>query len=1803
MSNRGPTNPYVVGSTLTDEYGFYGRQDIVEDVREIFTKSRHNVVVLHGQRRIGKSSLLHRLRRDKILLEDHLPIYLDMQSYKDWDYAPARILANLARTISDKLELSLPLPTEADLAEDYNRFQHDFLRGLFRQHDQIRILLLIDEFDDVVPPSIAGPASAATLLGYFRTLVEEDREHLAFAFVVGHRLDLLSEGHRRIFKAAQTLPVGRLGQNDTYELLTSLGQKGQIDYSDEALAETWALTNGHPYLTQLLGFEIFNRLRSTSSRQATPDDVEACLESAMEHGHGALIWFWDGFKRNQQYVLSAVADLTDRQPSVSDDEINRALEQHLVFLTPLDLDNAYRDLLQGDFLVKADQQRYRFAVEFIRRWIVSHHPIKEIQRQIEESSPEASYYYQLGRHADSRHELDEAIKNYHQALEHNPYFTRVYLELAIALRAQKKYQEAIDAAEEAYKLDPESAREELLELHMEHANRLAEAKDDNDALKQARRVLEIDANHASARQLVSEKHLAQAGEHLANNQFAQALDVVRMLADPVPIVEEARVGQRVRKLWLDYCRKITQLENPEWDEAQIALDSLQPLGLINEEIRAEYNQITLGKAQFYLNRDELERALATLENELKQPIPIQEIKERLLACAHRQESKGRWAQAERTTVGLCQLIDDQETRAARLEFYRHWGDALLEAQDFEGAIDVYGRGEPKEFEARIADAYLRQAAWHQERHQLAEAEWSYQQALAIQDKKTVRAKAYQQLESYFQSCRQQKRWENASGALEAMKALKLAKSDLPALEANLHMDQAKAELAQGHLDDAFQHLAELPQQAETEVKALIRDHAQQKALGREWETGADALSRLSRLLPEDREVTTWLANWLLLWARVLFSEDRLGRQPAQAKHLCQEVLELAAEEDMPYLDLRNDVELPPDEAVAGLRQHTCALLADILLEQAQTSLDQNNLSEAHTFCAEALNLVWPPDGLKRNIRESLYTYIQQQILMERWENAENTLEMAIDLNVSDPAMDGLLKEMPANRASLELKADRPAAAFEILNQRETDFSHEEHQTIEAMVYLFSRLYAGRDRWDLARQALKGLHQWRRATDEVPAKVILGWLDDLNREQLGFVKGRREPMPVPPVEIERLEYEVQVAGGGYRDARALGLDSLDTWIQDFIKTGLELGRAYLANKKLEKAILVFQKIRDVESGHMDHVSQISQSLHNYSELRLNQGEWEKARRAAEELRGLDLLAPNGRAQPDPRADGAIQRVLLAQAQAWLGEDRVKQTFDEILSSLPRPHPTTAVKEIVRNYSQERQAQGTWPNAIQSLRRLDEFLTEDRQDGPKVRDMEALAWLVDGLEQWGQRLEEEDLEMAAGVYGEALMYTRAEADPRSHEMADHSIRVSLELAQRCLDNDPLTPDVAPDVHTAIAYYQNILNIPEHERRHEAEINQALYKHSRKLTGKEKWARAHQVLDALENLYYPNPYDDDRLQFATWRRELALNEVHRRLEKRELTPAFDRQRELKSWLDEYNVPGVTWRESQGQVKTLVYEKHCLGWLGSQDWDPATRALAHLAELIPGDDDITGWQVDAFCQWGDWSHRHGHLEAAQARYKQALEKAAGQKEAPVGEIEGDLLVTQLAYAQHYLGRSELDKAVAIYKEILQKPKEYLDRADEIRQALKAHSDRLAHKTDWGSAHRALNRLRELELDNDEVFGWRQELTLEEMKARLRHDDFDAAFESLEAMEQPWPLGDVKAVVHQYIWGRVEDADWSIVSLTMRRLTAAVGGDRAAGKWARQELLTLGKRLLESGDAKSLRIAQEAFQLAQTFQKNKESD
>src|SRR5262249_32869963 len=111
-------NPYVVGNPLRSAEMFFGRQEDLRWVDDRLTHPGNEMIVRYGQRRIGKTSLLHQIRNQRGK-GSILPVLVDTHGLLPMLRSDDTFYAGLVRTIFRELPTAL-----GEIGNESQRAEH-----------------------------------------------------------------------------------------------------------------------------------------------------------------------------------------------------------------------------------------------------------------------------------------------------------------------------------------------------------------------------------------------------------------------------------------------------------------------------------------------------------------------------------------------------------------------------------------------------------------------------------------------------------------------------------------------------------------------------------------------------------------------------------------------------------------------------------------------------------------------------------------------------------------------------------------------------------------------------------------------------------------------------------------------------------------------------------------------------------------------------------------------------------------------------------------------------------------------------------------------------------------------------------------------------------------------------------------------------------------------------------------------------------------------------------------------------------------------------------------------------------------------------------------------------------------------------------------------------------------------------------------------------------------------------------------------------------------------------------------------
>jgi len=120
-------NPYIAGAPVVETSMFFGREDIFSWIERSLTgKFVNHILVLHGQRRVGKTSVLKQIPNN--LPNRYIQVFFDLQGRTNTtlDRFLWWMASEIVRTVKKEADLDLPKP-DRNAFSDPEAFITDFL--------------------------------------------------------------------------------------------------------------------------------------------------------------------------------------------------------------------------------------------------------------------------------------------------------------------------------------------------------------------------------------------------------------------------------------------------------------------------------------------------------------------------------------------------------------------------------------------------------------------------------------------------------------------------------------------------------------------------------------------------------------------------------------------------------------------------------------------------------------------------------------------------------------------------------------------------------------------------------------------------------------------------------------------------------------------------------------------------------------------------------------------------------------------------------------------------------------------------------------------------------------------------------------------------------------------------------------------------------------------------------------------------------------------------------------------------------------------------------------------------------------------------------------------------------------------------------------------------------------------------------------------------------------------------------------------------------------------------------------------
>jgi len=295
------TNPYIVGNPIKTKTMFYGREDDFEFIRrKLESGSKSYIIVLSGERRSGKTSILFQILNGQ-LGENFIPILIDMQTMaglKNEGEFFEKFAQETIKYIDDSFSIS-NYDFHSESESPYKVFSK-LLDDIQKAYPDKNILILVDEYELIEIKSREGSLSP-NFVPFLSGLLESEKQ-ISFIFTGSRTLEERGNDYwQNLFGKSLFRNVSFLSEQDTMRLITQ-PVEGSVTFADQVLDSIYRLTSGQPFYTQIVGQNIVDYVNETEKTNIELSDLNHIVNEILENPLPQMIYFWNSLPQGQMLM-------------------------------------------------------------------------------------------------------------------------------------------------------------------------------------------------------------------------------------------------------------------------------------------------------------------------------------------------------------------------------------------------------------------------------------------------------------------------------------------------------------------------------------------------------------------------------------------------------------------------------------------------------------------------------------------------------------------------------------------------------------------------------------------------------------------------------------------------------------------------------------------------------------------------------------------------------------------------------------------------------------------------------------------------------------------------------------------------------------------------------------------------------------------------------------------------------------------------------------------------------------------------------------------------------------------------------------------------------------------------------------------------------------------------------------------------------------------------------------------------------------------------------------------------------------
>lgn len=312
-------NPFSAGQAVQEDEYFIGRKPQLDQLRGALCGDRRDITPLvYGLRRIGKTSLVHRLLRDPEVIRRYMTSYWDVE-----DLPPTTTTVQFLMQFAERVRRLLPpscqsrdgFRREAFRSEPYTAFE-TFCDAVAALDVPRTLLVAIDEFDNLVHIIRDGEQrsrEAGRVLPPQEALQPQTLAALRKMLMKGGSIRLVLAGlpdilrgqsyDDRLFGLVHAIEVGAF-QREEADAVVGMAD---LPFSGDARERLYDATGMQPYLLQLLCYHVYARMMSSGRDRVTTLDLQEAIDLDIVPNEATFTNYLELIRDDDRPLLRALA--------------------------------------------------------------------------------------------------------------------------------------------------------------------------------------------------------------------------------------------------------------------------------------------------------------------------------------------------------------------------------------------------------------------------------------------------------------------------------------------------------------------------------------------------------------------------------------------------------------------------------------------------------------------------------------------------------------------------------------------------------------------------------------------------------------------------------------------------------------------------------------------------------------------------------------------------------------------------------------------------------------------------------------------------------------------------------------------------------------------------------------------------------------------------------------------------------------------------------------------------------------------------------------------------------------------------------------------------------------------------------------------------------------------------------------------------------------------------------------------------------------------------------------------------------